>query len=192
MADFMANLWESVFTPGATPTLIIATNVTFGALQILLAALLVATYSIHFAILSFLCGGLWYSINWFAREIQAGQAAEQEAERLRRKKRSQNDRRKEGEEGDSADDEGEDTEVEGAMKESTASLSYASATDDEKLGNKMLDTARTKGQEAGHGSSSGLHSAAGVSDARRRMTEEADRSGEISTDSDWEKIDEER
>jgi hypothetical protein len=35
--------------------------------------LLIGTYSIHFVILSFLCAGLWYSINWFAAEVVAVQ-----------------------------------------------------------------------------------------------------------------------
>lgn len=71
MSQFFQDLWESIFTPGPTPSLLIATNVTFAALQFVLAALLLATYSIHFIILSFLCAGLWWAINWFARELQA-------------------------------------------------------------------------------------------------------------------------
>ncbi|KAL0939358.1 ER membrane protein [Colletotrichum truncatum] len=81
MADFIVKLWESIFTPGPTPTLLIATNVTFAALQSLLFVLLLATYSIHFAILSILSGGLWYSINWFARELSVH--AEQEEKKAR-------------------------------------------------------------------------------------------------------------
>ena len=71
MADFLPNLWESVFTSGPTPTLLIATNVTFACLQLVLALLLFATYSIHFVILSTICGGLWWSISWFASEVAA-------------------------------------------------------------------------------------------------------------------------
>ena len=70
MANFLVDLWESIFTPGPTPTLLIATNASFGALQLLLLILLIATSSIHFVVLSGLCAGLWYGINWFAREIQ--------------------------------------------------------------------------------------------------------------------------
>ncbi|KAF2481935.1 ER protein Pkr1-domain-containing protein, partial [Neohortaea acidophila] len=71
---FFTDLWTSVFTPGPTPTLLIATNATFAALQLVLLALLVATYSVHFVILSFLCAGLWWSINWFAAEVLRAQA----------------------------------------------------------------------------------------------------------------------
>lgn len=83
MASFLTSLWESVFTPGPTPTLLIATNASFGALQLLLLVLLVATQSIHFVILSFLCGGLWYAINWFAAEVQAAKAIDDAEKRER-------------------------------------------------------------------------------------------------------------
>ena len=81
MSSFFAELWESIFTPGTTPTLLIATNVTFAALQVVLALMLYATYSIHFMILSAICGGLWYSINWFARELKLHQKQEEEKAR---------------------------------------------------------------------------------------------------------------
>ncbi|KAG6362203.1 hypothetical protein INS49_010433 [Diaporthe citri] len=78
MSQFFQDLWESIFIPGPTPSLLIATNVTFACLQVVLFALLLATYSIHFIILSFLSGGLWYAINWFARELQANHDREVE------------------------------------------------------------------------------------------------------------------
>ncbi|KAK1917193.1 hypothetical protein P3342_012038 [Pyrenophora teres f. teres] len=84
MAAFFEQLWESIFTAGPTPTLLVATNASFAALQVLLLVMLVVTYSIHFVILSLLCGGLWWSINWFAAEIKAAQAKEEEAKRIRR------------------------------------------------------------------------------------------------------------
>ena len=81
MASFVEGLWQSIFTPGPTPTLLVATNVTFAALQVVLASLLYATHSIHFLILSVLCGGLWAAINWFARELKAHQQEEEEKKR---------------------------------------------------------------------------------------------------------------
>lgn len=81
MASFVQELWESIFTPGPTPTLLIATNVTFAALQIVLAGLLFATYSIHFMVLSVISGGLWAAINWFARELTEHQLQEEEKAR---------------------------------------------------------------------------------------------------------------
>ncbi|KAK1687818.1 ER protein Pkr1-domain-containing protein [Colletotrichum godetiae] len=81
MAAFVTNLWDSIFTPGPTPTLLRATNATFAALQLLLGVLLLATWSIHFVILSFLSAGLWYAINWFV--IELAQHAEEEAKKAR-------------------------------------------------------------------------------------------------------------
>ena len=81
MASFVVDLWESIFTPGPTSTLIKATNLSFAALQFVLLLLLLATYSIHCVILSILCAGLWWSINWFAAELAAHQRAE-EAKKL--------------------------------------------------------------------------------------------------------------
>ncbi|KAL2020658.1 hypothetical protein VTK56DRAFT_8054 [Thermocarpiscus australiensis] len=81
MASFVQGLWESIFTPGPTPTLLVATNVTFATLQVLLACLLLATWSVHFMVLSVLCGGLWAAINWFARELKEHQRQEEEKAR---------------------------------------------------------------------------------------------------------------
>ncbi|EME40390.1 hypothetical protein DOTSEDRAFT_66178 [Dothistroma septosporum NZE10] len=177
MANFLANLWESVFISGPTPTLLVATNITFGALQLLLAGLLFATYSIHFAILSVLSGGLWWSINWFAKELQQAQAKEAEADRLRRRQKQ-----------DEADDEGEDTETEdaGRMKES---LTYEPTTGDERIREEILDAMRTSGAAA----STGSQPVPGSVQTKQRKAEEGSHSAsEISTDSEWEKVDETR
>lgn len=87
MATFVQDLWESIFTPGPTPTLLVATNVTFACLQFVLLLLLIATYSIHFVILSFISGGLWWAINWFAVELKAAQIKE-EKEKARAQQRA--------------------------------------------------------------------------------------------------------
>ena len=89
MASFLADLMNSIFTPGTTPSLIVATNASFASLQLLLAVLFIATRSVHFFVLSFLSAGLWWAINWFATEIQAAKAKEEEAERLRKLKKRQ-------------------------------------------------------------------------------------------------------
>ncbi|KAI5307948.1 SMK killer toxin resistance protein [Ascosphaera atra] len=78
MATFFEDLWNSIFTPGPTPTLLLATNAAFGALSVVLIALLLSTYSIHFVVLLAITGGLWWGINWFASEVAAFKA-EQEA-----------------------------------------------------------------------------------------------------------------
>ncbi|KAK4240686.1 hypothetical protein C8A03DRAFT_41798 [Achaetomium macrosporum] len=81
MAPFFQGLWESIFTPGPTPTLLVATNATFAALQVILAALVFATYSLHFVVLSVLSASLWAAINWFARELKEHQLQEEEKAR---------------------------------------------------------------------------------------------------------------
>ncbi|KAI1200546.1 ER protein Pkr1-domain-containing protein [Nemania serpens] len=87
MAGFVEQLWDSIFTPGPTPSLLLATNVTFACLQLVLFVLLIATYSVHFVALSLLSGGLWWAINWFAVELNAAKARE-EAEKARSEQRS--------------------------------------------------------------------------------------------------------
>lgn len=114
MAAFMTDLWESIFVPGPTPTILKATNATFAALQIVLFGLLVATTSLHFVVLSFLCAGLWYSINWFATEVSIAQKKqEQEREREEREKKKDN--------GAGAGDDS-DTEVETTAREGRRGL----------------------------------------------------------------------
>jgi hypothetical protein len=77
MSKFLTDLFNSIFTPGPTPSLLVATNASFACLQVVLFVLLIATYSLHFLVLSFLSAGLWYAINWFVAELQASQAAEE-------------------------------------------------------------------------------------------------------------------
>jgi len=81
MSAFITELFQSIFTPGPTSTLLVATNVAFACLQVVLLLLLIATYSIHFVILSFLSAGLWWAINWFVAELKAAQAVEDEKKR---------------------------------------------------------------------------------------------------------------
>ena len=78
MASFMVDLMNSIFTPGPTSSLVLATNISFACLQVTLFALLVATYSIHFVILSIICGGLWAAINWFVHELAIHEAHQRE------------------------------------------------------------------------------------------------------------------
>ena len=109
MTSFATDIWESIFTPGPTPPLLIATNVTFAALQLTLGLLLLATHSVHCVALSVLCGGLWWSINWFAAELKIHQAREEAEKRKKEeleKKQKQKQRVK-----DSGDDSDTETEA---------------------------------------------------------------------------------
>ena len=85
MASFFHDLWASVFTPGTTPALVLATNVTFFLLQIILLILLYATLSYHFIAMNIICVGLWGGVNWFVKEVEEFKRSE-EAKKLESEK----------------------------------------------------------------------------------------------------------
>ncbi|EAW11250.1 V-type ATPase assembly factor PKR1 [Aspergillus clavatus NRRL 1] len=171
MGSFMEDLWSSIFTPGPTPTLLVATNVTFAALQVLLFALLLATYSIHFVVLSVLSAGLWWSINWFARELSQVQA--QQAQGTHEEKDQVRGSTKPPGALDSSES---DTETETAAKESI--VTPIPATD-----NAPSPTASSLSTSAT------LQPPAETRGARKRLSVGGDSSGYQSTDSEWEKVD---
>jgi cytoskeletal protein RodZ len=166
MGSFVEDLWSSVFTPGPTPSLLIATNVTFAALQVLLLALLLATYSIHFVVLSILSAALWWSINWFAQELRQVQAQEAptETQELRG----------------------------GSTKPSGALDSTDSDTETEVVKEKSKATAATgvaTGAAPTTASASATLQPPAEPQARKRLSVSGDSSGYHSTDSEWEKVD---
>ena len=152
MSSFLGNLWSSIFTPGPTPALVVATNASFAALQLVLFALLFLTYSIHFVVLSLLCAGLWLAINWFVTELQAANAKEKEAKQIR-------DWRKQRETGDS---EGSGTETEAI--ESGGKTEHLHPRSDIDMPPEARDSALRKRRSLGS------------------------TSGDISTDSEWDKV----
>ncbi|WYZ34458.1 hypothetical protein EsH8_I_000734 [Colletotrichum jinshuiense] len=170
MATFIVNLWESIFTPGPTPTLLRATNATFAALQVLLAALLFATWSIHFAILSFLSGGLWYAINWFATELAIH--AEQEAKKTDASGAV-------GPGGNTQGTDDSDTEVEGAVGGAGAGKKNgAGSSQVETVGQQQAaDLKRRTAAAAGAGSGAEETAAGGTQSS-------------VSTEDEWEKVSE--
>ena len=156
MASFFKDLFESIFTPGPTQSIVVATNVSFAALQLVLLVLLVTTHSVHFAVLSFLCASLWWAINWFVSELQEAEAKEKEANRLRQLRKTHED--------DAAIvDSGSDTE---------------DAADTQEGRNKDVDA---KGFLS-PGSQEG--------ELRKRMSLGEASSGDMSTDSEWDKVEE--
>ena len=167
MAAFLTDLWESIFTPGPTPTILIATNATFAALQITLLALLAGTYSVHFVVLSVLCAGLWWSINWFAAELKRVQEEEAREEKEKQKKATAEKKRLETREGD---DEGDDTETEGGK---TNNRDGAVGAESSSLSSQQQAKRRTgvarKGLDAGEGGGT---------------------STSVSTEDEWEKVSE--
>lgn len=109
MSAFITKLWEDIFTPGPTPTILKATNASFAALQLVLALMLIATRSVHCVVLSVLCAGLWASVNWFVVELRAAQEEEaQKKQRVREVAGENKDKDKD----EDADEEDEDTEEE--------------------------------------------------------------------------------
>ena len=149
--------------------MLIATNVTFGALQIVLAVLLLATYSVHFVVLSVLCGGLWGAINWFARELKEHQLQEEEEER-----------RAQAAKPAALSSEDSETEVEGA-ETSTASLGKREAPAAEAVVATSLETEAETAQgelkhrlQADEGSSQGLKSSVSTEDEWERVSENED------------------
>jgi cytoskeletal protein RodZ len=169
MGSFVEDLWSSVFTPGPTPSLLIATNVTFAALQVLLLALLLATYSIHFVVLSILSAALWWSINWFAQELSQVQAQEAPKETHEDKERRGGSTKPAG----ALESSDSDTETEVVKEKSKVSAATGVAT------SAAPTTAST---------SATLHPPP-ESQARKRLSVSGDSSGYHSTDSEWEKVD---
>ncbi|KAL2861283.1 ER protein Pkr1-domain-containing protein [Aspergillus pseudodeflectus] len=171
MASFIEDLWSSIFTAGPTPTLLFATNVSFAALQTLLLVLLLATYSIHFVFLSIISGGLWYMINWFAREVTQAQAqaAEQETSTenasVEGKKPAQSDSRTRG----TPDGADSDTETEGLLDRKSPQVSVS--TPQSTSASTTLQVPRS------------------ANEVRKRLYVSGDSSGYASTDSEWEKVD---
>ncbi|KAI9653107.1 MAG: SMK killer toxin resistance protein [Alyxoria varia] len=189
MSSFMEDLWGSVFTPGPTSSLLVATNVTFAALQAILFTLLVATYSVHFVVLSVLSCGLWYSINWFAKEVSVAQAAADAEEKDNRKERASNSRTSgetdtDGVVGDEMDtDEGEDTETEIEPRKPPRKT-FAERTKQSPIpSDKPAATEDTAARQTG------LEVNAEAATKRRSM---GSSTGSLSTDSEWEKVEDER
>ena len=170
MASFLEELWTSIFTPGPTPTLLVATNATFAALQLLLLVLLIATYSLHFLALSCICGGLWYSINWFASEI----ARDQRLQRAKEKKKKEK-----SPEPDNASDTETEASPDAPDAPVVATMTSSEMGQSQKL-ERLKDTSSTRLEPKMTESIEALR--------RRRSLGES--SGYISTDSEWEKVSE--
>lgn len=193
MASFFENLWQSIFTPGPTPTLLVATNASFAALQVLLFAMLLATYSIHFIILSFLCGGLWWAINWFAAEIRAAQAKEEEAKRIREARRGK-DRGDEGEGMDSGDDTEVDNELEVQKQRPTQARARPESQSTVLVDRPSERSRREETPQASAGAASTTGATTKLAplgdDALKKRKGLGESTGDLSTDSEWEKLSE--
>jgi len=188
MGSFMTQLWESVFIPGPTPTLLIAANASFGALQVVLFALFIATYSAHFIALSIICAGVWWGINWFAVELRKAKLAEEEAARIRKRRREEAG--KTGADG-TADEEDGDEETETETEKSVPELRVKGGPS--KIRNVLasagydVHSLKTEGSET-----SGSQSLDTPESLLKRKSDggsSADLSS-VGTDSEWEKVSE--
>ena len=161
MATFLTDLISSIFTPGPTPSIIIATNASFALLQAVLLVLLILTYSVHFVVLSFLCAGLWCAINWFVTELEAANQKERDARQLRDTQKGP------GTNGRGVEESGTETEGGGDQSDGGASGSVPG------------------------GQTAGLLKPEDAQSALRKRTSSGEASsGDLSTDSDWDKVSE--
>ncbi|KAL3232530.1 V-type ATPase assembly factor PKR1 [Nakaseomyces bracarensis] len=68
--SFFVSLWQSIFEPGTSPQLIIATHVSFTALLLSLIWLIYSTGIIHFYVLFVIATFLWITVIWFINELK--------------------------------------------------------------------------------------------------------------------------
>jgi len=107
MSAFFTELFTTILTPGTSPALVLATNISFLLLQIVLLSLLIYTHSFHFVFLSIICAGLWAAINWFVLELESIKKVEQRAEDIRNHQTLEQELRKAQQDEDD-EDEGEE------------------------------------------------------------------------------------
>ncbi|TQN74815.1 V-type ATPase assembly factor PKR1 [Colletotrichum shisoi] len=183
MASFVTNLWESIFIPGPTPTLVRAANATFAALQVLLAVLLLTTWSIHFVILSFLSGFLWFSINWFVNELAIH--AEQEAKKARLAESSSSGVGSGGGGGNTQGTDDSDTEVEGAVAGGVGARKKGAAA-----GSSQVETAQQQQQAADLKRRTAAAVAAAAAESGAEDATNGGTQSSVSTEDEWEKVSE--
>lgn len=153
-------------------------------------------------ILSFLTGGLWYGINWFAKEIRIAQKAEEEAKRIRAERRGgQKDSAGDGEQADI--DTGDETEVD--AKEEVQKQSDGLAQKEKRNAQPGTQSTvfverpseREQTPQAGGGPTAASTTGAStrlaplVNDAlKQRKGGLGESTGDLSTDSEWDKLSE--
>ena len=69
MAHFFVALWESVFQPGTSPQLIIATHISFLLLLTVLGSQIYLTNNVHYYALFTIATLLWITVTWFVSEL---------------------------------------------------------------------------------------------------------------------------
>ncbi|CDO96178.1 unnamed protein product [Kluyveromyces dobzhanskii CBS 2104] len=71
MANFVVALWESVFQPGTSPQLVVATHISFFLLLCVLGSQIYLTKNIHFIALTVIATLLWITVTWFIFELNS-------------------------------------------------------------------------------------------------------------------------
>ncbi|KAH7270146.1 ER protein Pkr1-domain-containing protein [Fusarium redolens] len=161
MSSFIVKLWEDIFTPGPTPTILKAANASFAALQTVLFCLLLATYNIHCVILSILCGGLWWSVNWFAAELAIAQREQREKE----EKEKQQQKEASGNDGEDSE-----TEVE-TIAPSKPSPVVAATSDIAVAATAGLEPLQSKGEVKQRSGAGGTQSSVSTEDEWEKVSE---------------------
>ncbi|SPJ73255.1 related to PKR1 protein [Fusarium torulosum] len=161
MSSFVVKLWEDIFTPGPTPTILKAANGSFAALQIVLFSLFLATYNIHCAILSVLCAGLWWSVNWFAAELAIAQREEREKEK--REKQLQREA--------SGNDDDSETEVETPAPNKAPPVVSTDATTSDVAAAAGLEPLEAKGEVKQRAGATGTQSSVSTEDEWEKVSE---------------------
>lgn len=171
MSSFFVELWEGIFTPGPTPTLLKAANGSFAALQLVLLVLLVATYNVHCLVLSILCAGLWWSVNWFAAELAVAQREQREKEEREKREAARDDTA-------TTDDEEEETETEVEKASSAPAAAVPSKAPPAKDSTTLdvaaaagLEPVEPKGEVTQRVAAGGTHSSVSTEDEWEKVSE---------------------
>ena len=178
MASFLTDLWESIFTPGPTPPLLRAANASFAALQLVLAGMLYLTGSLHCVVLSVLCAGLWWAVNWFAAELAVAQ----------REQKRRDEQAQQGRDAQNADD--DDDERKDKRRRGGGGVDDSSDTEVE------TGRARTRGATAAAKRDLQQQQQAGAGELRQRTAPGGRTAGvspsgtqsSVSTEDEWEKV----
>lgn len=150
----------------------------------------------HFIILSFLCGGLWIGINWFAAEIGVAQAEEEERVRREGKGGVIDEAERDADADVDVDRSGEDTEIEETLRVPPSDQRVQIPAPVERWGERQETTPTNVTSIAAGTSTSGATwntgaaarlAPAGAETTFRKRNNMAD-STELSTDSEWEKV----
>ncbi|ANZ75781.1 BA75_02494T0 [Komagataella pastoris] len=88
MISLVTSLWESVFTPGTTPALVLSTHLSFLCLSVTLISLIFINGSIHFVNLLVIALLLWGTVTWFIGELEREKSKLKSNEQLQKESKA--------------------------------------------------------------------------------------------------------